>query len=347
MRPIFILGTAVLATTAISSMGLAQDAAHFSYSGKTVTIIAGSSAGGGVDLYARLIAQHLSKYIPGNPTVIVQNEPGAGSLAAAHNLYSVAPKDGTQMAVVLSGALFDPLMNGRDLTAYDPRKFNYIGNANVDASVCLVRRDAPVKTYQEVFEKELVVAGTGPGSALVDYPVLEHNLLGAKLRLIAGYRGSNEISLAIRRNEAQGVCGLLWSSAKQQYPDALDPHGLVKALVEEDVKSIPALKAMGVPLITNFAKTAEQKRVLEAFLQQGSISRPFFMPPGVPADRVEIMRKAFTATLQDRDLHAEAAKQGSDLNPTTGEDVQALVESIYATPADLVAILRKAAVMER
>jgi tripartite-type tricarboxylate transporter receptor subunit TctC len=320
-----------------------QDKAADFYKGRTLTIIAGSSAGGGVDVYARLIGRHLGKHIPGHPTIIVQNMPGAGTLTAARNLYTIAPKDGTQIGVVLPNALFDPLMKGEDLKAYDPRKFNYLGNANADTAVCVVRRDAPVKSYGELFEKELVVGGTGPGSSLVDYPVMERNLLGAKIKLVAGYKGSNEVSLALQRNEVQGVCGLLWSSAKQQYPDIFRDDGLVKVLVQEDVRSSPALQKMGVPLVTEFAKTPEQKRALEAYLVQGSISRPFLLPPGVPAERVELLRKAFMDTLKDPDLQAEAAKQKSDLNPNTGEEVQALVEKIYATPPDLIAIVRKAA----
>lgn len=342
MRMTALLATCVLTAVASALPAHAQDAVAAFYKGKTITIIAGSSAGGGVDVYARLIGRHLGKYVPGNPGVIVQNVPGAGSLAAARNLYAISPKDGTQMGVVLSSALFDPLMSGQDLQGYDPRKFVFLGNANADTSVCVVRRDAPVKTYADLFEKELVVGGTGTGSALVDYPVMEKHLLGSKLKLISGYKGSNEVSLAIARNEVQGICGLLWSSAKQQYPEAMKPDGAVKILVQEDVKALPALAALGAPLVTQFAKTPDQKRALEVFLEQGSISRPFMLPPGVPAERVAALRKAFMETLKDPDLQAEAAKQLSDLNSTTGEEVQALVESIYATPPELIATLRKA-----
>jgi tripartite-type tricarboxylate transporter receptor subunit TctC len=336
-----------LAMVAAGALGHApawgQEAVADFYKGKTVTIIAGSSAGGGVDTYARLVGRHLAEHVPGHPTVVVQNVPGAGSLTAARNLYTIAPKDGTQLGVVLSNALFDPLMKGEDLKAYDPKRFNFLGNANADTAVCIVRRDAPVKSYGDLFEKELVVGGTGPGSSLVDYPVVERNLLGAKIRLVAGYKGSNEVSLALQRNEVQGVCGLLWSSAKQQYPDIFREDGLVKVLVQEDVRSSPDLRKLGVPLVTDFAKTEEQKRALEAYLVQGAISRPFLLPPGVPGERVEALRKAFVATMKDSDLQAEAAKQRLDTNLNTGEEVQALVDKIYSTPAELIAVLRKAA----
>ncbi len=318
----------------------AQDAATF-FKGKTVTIIAGSASGGGVDIYARLLGRHFQKTIPGNPGIVVQNMPGAGSLAAARHLYSLAPKDGTSMAVVLSTALFDPLMTGQDLTSYDPRKFIFLGNANADTSVCITRKDAPVQSYADLFDKELVVGGTGPGSALVDYPVMEKHILGVKVKLIAGYKGSNEVSLAIQRNEVQGICGLLWSSAKQQYPDMLKPESLVKVLVQQDTQSLPVLKAAGVPLSMDFAKTPQQKQAMEVFLQQGSISRPFFLPPGVPADRVAALRKSFLEVLADPELVAEATKASLDIAPQTGEEVQKLIDKLYATPPDLIAFLRK------
>jgi tripartite-type tricarboxylate transporter receptor subunit TctC len=324
------------------SHAAAQDAASF-YKGKTVTIIAGSASGGGVDIYARLLGRHFAKHIPGNPAIVVQNMPGAGSLAAARHMYSLAPKDGTAMAVVLSTALFDPLMTGADLGSYDPRKFVFLGNANVDTSVCITRKDAGVKSYGDLFDKELVIGGTGPGSALVDYPVMEKHILGVKLKLIAGYKGSNEVSLAIQRNEVQGVCGLLWSSARQQYPDVMKPESQVKVLVQQDTQSLPALKAAGVPLIMDFAKTDRQKRTMEIFLQQGSISRPFFTPPGTPAERAAALRKAFMNVVADSELRAEAEKASLDVMPQTGEQVQALVEKLYDAPPDLIAELRKGA----
>jgi tripartite-type tricarboxylate transporter receptor subunit TctC len=234
-------------------------------------------------------------------------------------------------------------MSGQDLAAYDPRKFIFLGNANVDTSVCVTRKDAAVKSYADLFDKELVVGGTGPGSALVDYPVMEKHILGVKIRLIAGYKGSNEVSLAIQRNEVQGICGLLWSSAKQQFPDMMKPDSAVRILVQQDTKSLPALKEAGVPLIMDFAKTDQQRQAMEIFLQQGSISRPFFLPPGVANDRAAALRQAFMDTVADPELKAEAAKANLDVEPQSGAEVQALVEKLYAAPPDLIAYLRKGA----
>jgi hypothetical protein len=170
---------------------------------------------------------------------------------------------------------------------------------------------------------------------------MEKHILGVKLKLIAGYKGSNEVSLAIQRNEVQGVCGLLWSSAKQQYPDVMKPDSLVKVLVQQDTKSLPVLSAAGVPLVMTFAKTDRQKQAMEIFLQQGSISRPFFLPPGAPGDRVALLRKAFLDVLNDSELRAEAEKSNLDVMPQTGNDVQSLLAKLYAAPPDLIADLRK------
>ncbi len=334
--------TALLALTLASAPALAQDANEF-YKGKTITIIAGSSAGGGLDLYARLLSRYISRHIPGNPQIIVQDVPGAGSLTAARQLYSIAPKDGTQFGIVLPGALLDPLFNKQDLAAFDPTKFNYLGNGNAETIVCITRRDAPVQSFGDVFKTELVVGGTGPGSSLVDYPVITKSLLNAKIKLISGYKGSREVSLAVQQGEVQGVCGLTWSSAKQQYPDIFKPDGFVKVLVQEDSQPHPELQKLGVPSALSFVKDPVQHTALEVLYSQGIISRPFMLPPNVPADRVALLRKAFTEAFADPELLAEAEKGKLDVKINSGAEVQALVDKLYATPKNVIDILYTAA----
>lgn len=337
----------LLCATGLAALALAaspvnaQEVDPF-YKGRAVTIIAGSAAGGGIDIYARLVGRHLGKHIVGAPNVIVQNMPGAGSLAAARHIYSVAPKDGSALGVVLSTSLFDPLMTGQSLANYDPRLFNYVGNAHAETSVCIVRRDAPVQNYAELADKELIVGGTGAGSALVDYPLMEKQLLGSKLKLVSGYKGSADVSLAIQRNEVQGVCGLLWSSAKQQFPDIFQKDGLHKVLVQQDATPLPELQKMGVPLIMEYARTSDQKQALVAFLSRSAVNRPFLMPPGVPQNRLAIMRKAFMDTMRDPDVIAEADKQKLGVDANTAEEALELVKTIYATPPHVLEILRRA-----
>ena len=340
MRMQHIVGAIVLALCALDHSRAHAQPEFFQ--GKTITIIAGSAVGGGIDVYARLVARHLSKHVPGKPSVIVQNMPGAGSLTAGRHLYTLAPKDGTQMGVVLSTALFDPLMEKQDLTVYDPRKFNYLGNAHADTSVCIVRRDAAVQDYAQLATTELVVGGTGSGSALVDYPAMERDLLGSKIKLIAGYSGSADVSLAVQRNEVQGVCGLLWSSAQQQYPEALQPNGYVKILVQQDVKRLPQLEKLGAPLVMDYARTPDQRLALETFLSRAAVNRPFLSPPGVPAERVALLRKAFMDTITDPELVADARKMALGVDANSGDEAHALVQKIYATPSHVLDILRGA-----
>jgi tripartite-type tricarboxylate transporter receptor subunit TctC len=319
----------------------AQDAGAF-FKGKTVTIIAGSSAGGGLDTYARLLGRHLSKHMPGNPNVVVQNMPGAGSLVAARYLYTKSPKDGTQMAIVLPGALLYNLLKKDIRPAYDPTKLNYVGNANSETVVCVIRKDAPIKDFKDIFAgKQLIVGGTGPGSTMVDYPNVAKAVLGANIKLIPGYKGSRQVSLAATKNEVHGACGLAWSSAKRQYQGIEDGSGIFKVLVQEDTKTHPQLKGKA-PLAVDFAKTPEQKAALELMYAQGIITRPFILPPGVPADRVAVIRKVFMETMKSKELQADAEKQKTEAVATDGEFVQNLVAKIYAAPPATVDMLKKA-----
>lgn len=341
MRNLLVAGLALAAPTALATSAQAQDAISDFYRGKTVTIAAGSSAGGGLDTYGRLVGRHLGKFIPGNPTVIVQNMPGAGSLTAARHLYSVAPKDGTHIATVLPSALLESLIGSTDRKVYDPTRFNYLGNANSETLVCISRRDAPVKAFGEAFDKELIVGSTGPGSTLQDGPAVLKNLLGAKINIVAGYKGSREVSLALLKNEIHGVCGLAWSSAKQQYQDMFDPGGVVQVLLQEDARTHPELSGKA-PLAIDFAKTPEQRAVLEIFYSQAKFTRPFLLPPEVPRDRVAALRKAFMETMNSADLQAEARKQQTEAQASPGDEVEALVNKIYATPPHIVEQLKKA-----
>jgi tripartite-type tricarboxylate transporter receptor subunit TctC len=342
-----IFACSIFACTMIAApLAQAQDVSPAAiadfYRGKVVTIVAGSSVGGGLDVYARLVARHLSRFIPGNPSVVATNMPGAGSLIAAKHLYSIAPKDGTHIAIFLPGAIFDPLFGTTDRNTFDPTKLNYIGNGNSETVVCITRRDAPVKNYGEIFEKELVIGATGPGSTLVDYPVMTRNLLGAKLKIISGYKGSREVSLAIMQGELQGICGLAWSSAKLQYHDLFDPNGVVKVFAQEDVKEHRELAGKNIPLSIDFAKTPEQRQALELFYTQGIITRPFALPPGVPPTRVAAIRKAFIDTMRDPELQADAERQKTDAVPQTGEEVQQIVDKLYASSPEVIKKLKEA-----
>ena len=337
----------VAAATALLFLALrpaaAQDAAAPFYKGKTVTIMVGSSAGGGYDLYARLIARHLGKHTPGNPAVVVGNMPGAASNVLAAHIYNVAAKDGTVIGAIFMGAVVEPLFGQKTRATHDTGKFNYIGNANKDVYVCLVRSDAAVKTFADAFDKELVVGGTAEGASTRDFPVLLKNLLGAKFKIVAGYAGSREINLAMERGEVQGGCGQSWSSVAATYPSWFS-EGKIKVLAQEDSDGYPELNRQGVPLTRSFAKTPEQARILDLIYSQTIFGRPYVVAPEVPQDRVTALRRGFMATLRDPDLVAEAKQMQLDIMPVAGEDLQAMIARLYATPKDILDQARQAMV---
>ena len=324
-----------LASIAALAPAQAQDAVASFYKGRTVTIVVGSSPGGGYDLYGRLIARFMGRHIPGNPTVVVQNMPGAASNVAAAHIYNVAPKDGTAIGAIFMGAVVDPLFGDVKRATHDTSKFNYIGNANSDAYVCLVRTDAPVKTMADVFEHEIIMGASAEGASTRDFPTLLKNILGAKFKVVAGYPGTREINLALEKGEVQGGCGETWSSVAATYP-AWFKDKLVKPLVQESNVGYPELDKMGVPLTKDFAKTPEQRQILELVYTQTTFGRPYVVAPGVPPERVEALRKAFMETMNDPDLVAEAKRINVDIGAISGEELQKLIAKVYATPSDIV-----------
>jgi tripartite-type tricarboxylate transporter receptor subunit TctC len=324
----------VFAAACLATNAAAQDAVEAFYRGKTVTITVGSAAGGGFDTYARLVARHLGKYIPGSPTIIVQNIPGAGSNKAASYLALQAPKDGTAIGAVQAGAILQPLLSDQAVP-HDPSKFVMLGSANRSVYLCLVRSDAPVKTFQEAFDKEVIIGTSGEGASLRDFPIVLVNVLGVKLRLIGGYAGSREIIMAIERNEVHGMCGMDWSSISTQQSHWIS-SGFVRLLAQEDLRGHPDMNKMGVPLTISFAKTTEDRQIMEMIYSQNLFGRPYLVPPGVPADRVAALRRALAATLQDKVLLADAEKSGLDIGPMGGEELQALVANLYATGSNII-----------
>jgi tripartite-type tricarboxylate transporter receptor subunit TctC len=327
------VAAAALAALAFASPARAQDAVAQFYKGKQINLYVGSSAGGGYDTYARLLARRFGSYIPGNPTVVPQNMPGAGSNKLASYIYSVAPRDGTAIGAIFSGAILQPLLG--DPVQHDPSKFIYLGNANNEVFLCVARSDAPVKSFADALGRELIVGATNEGGSSRDFTAMLDNLLGAKLRIVTGYPGSNEMLLALERNEVQGVCGLGWSSIAPQRTRLLD-SGLARVLVQLATTGHPELNRMGVPLAIDFTKSEDDRKVMELVFSQLIFGRPFILPPGVPAERIAALRRAFMAALQDKDALAEAHGMQLDLEPLSGEAVQAEVAKAYGMPARIV-----------
>jgi len=323
---------AAAATLALEPAGAQDSVAQF-YRGKQINLFIGSTAGGGYDAYARLLARKFSSYIPGNPAIVPQNMPGAGSNKLAGYMYAVAPKDGTAIGAIFSGAIVQPLFG--DPVQHDPSKFIYVGNANIEVFLCLARTDAPVKSFKEALEKELIIGASNEGGSTRDFAAMLNNILGAKLRIVTGYPGSNEIVLAIERNEVQGACGVGWSSVAQQRARLLD-SGLARVIAQLASRGHRDMNEMGVPVAIDFAKTDEDRRVMDLIYSQLMFGRPFVLPPGVPAERVAALRKAFMDTFRDREVIAEAARMKLDIDALSGDEVQAEVAKAFATPTSIV-----------
>jgi len=324
--------------SALCGAAQAQDVGAF-YKGKQMTIVVGSSAGGGYDTYARLVGRHMGKHIPGNPIFIVQNMPGAGGNVSANYLYNVAPKDGTVIGAYQSGVILEPLL-GKTPVKHDPSKAIYLGSANDDVYICIARADAAAKSFQDVLKTELILAAS-QSSSTADYPEVINTVLKSKFKPVTGYAGSREISLAIERGEAQGACGLAWPSINVTQPGWFDT-GRMKVILQTHATGHPELNAKGVPLAHSFAKTDEDRAMLDLFFSQSRFGRPFVIAPDVPRDRAEALRKAFAETMKDPEARAEAAKFRLDMDPVSEQDVQEEVRKVYASPPAIIAKVKAA-----
>ena len=317
----------------------AQDAVAPFYKGRQITVVVGSSPGGGYDIYARLMARYMGKYIPGNPTMVVTNMPGAGSNAMVAHLYNVAPKDGTFIGApqnnAIMDALFDASLGNARRLRHDASKLVQIGSATTDHYVCIGRSDAPVKTFKDALTQEFLIGASQPGTSTRDYPAMLNNTTGAKIRQVSGYPGTREITLAIEKNEVHGLCGFSWSSLNAQKPDWVK-SGFIRVMVQEHDKGNPDVNKMGVPLAVDFATSAENRKIMELVYSSETFGRPYLMAPDIPAERVTALRKAFMETMKDNDLLAEARKIGLAIDPISGGDLQDLAAKIFATPTDFV-----------
>ncbi len=315
---------------AVAPSAYAQDAVAQFYKGKTVNIVVGSTPGGGFDTYARVLSRYLGRYLPGTPNVVVNNMPGAGSHAASSFIYSAAPKDGTAIGAIFPNAILEALLGDRVQLRHDPARFNYLGSAASDVYICVARADAPVQKFADLFDKELVVGATAGGGSTRDYPVMLNSLLDTKFRVVSGYPGTREIVLALEKGEVSGACGTAWSSLTQQRPDWFT-SGAMRVIAQESTIGLPELTAKGVPLTRSFAKTDEQRQILDLVYSQTIFGRPYVLAPEVPTERVEALRKAFMASWADPELLAEAARMKLDISPKPGAEIQALVAKIFAT----------------
>lgn len=304
--------------------------------GKTVSLIIGFGPGGGYDTWGRLVADHLGAHLPGHPAVVAQNLPGGGSFRAAGFMYNQAPRDGTTIALIARDAVLGPL-TGQAGALFDPTKLSFIGTPATETNVCIANRTAAVKDVRDLREKTLIVGDTGPGTGTHAYPKALNAILGFKFKLVGGYQSTANVFLAMERGELDGVCESL-DSVEARRPDWIN-SGKVSVLFQGGAKPDPDLK--GVPFIGDLAQTPQDKQAIELLYIGQGIGRPFVAPPGLPADRLRMLRNAFDATVKDPSFIAEVRKRKYSLDPQSGSDLEALLKKAYATPKQVVERIAK------
>ena len=298
------------------------------YAGKQITFICGSGVGGGYDLLTRLTARHLGRLIPGHPTVIVQNMPAAGSLAAANHIYNTAPKDGTVIALIQRGMLLARLTNPSGVR-FELEKLNWLGSLNSETGLSLAWHAAPHRTTQDLFDKELIIGGQ-TGADPETTPRLYNSLIGTRFKIITGYSGTATIALAMERGEVFGIGDWSWSSLKKQKPDWLRDKK-VTLLMQGALQKDPELPQL--PSALDFVKSEGDRKVMQLYFTQKTIARPVVAPPGVPAPQLAALRAAFAALAPE--FRADAERSNLEVAPLAGEAVDRIVALIAGTPADV------------
>jgi tripartite-type tricarboxylate transporter receptor subunit TctC len=328
LKPLLAGGLAL----GLPSAGAAQDAVADFYKGKQVSIMVGFTPGGSSSLYAQALGRHMGRYLPGSPSFIVQHVPGAGGLVLANNIYNTVPRDGSAFAITGRTAAIEPLL-GNANAKFDGRRFSWIGTANVEYTTCTMWHTARVKTLADALTAEAIVGGSGADATEVVFPKAANKLVGTKFKIVLGYPGSTELLLAMERGETEGFCGIGWTFLKLRKADWLREKK-VNILYQMSMTKHPELP--DVPAIIDYAKTPEDRKVFEFLFAPQEMGRPFFAPPGLPADRLAALRRAFEQTLKDPAFLADADKMGVEVQHVGGAAIQTLLERIYASPKDVI-----------
>lgn len=328
LRGLLTLASAAgMAASLVASDARAQTPEEF-YKGRTVELYIGYSVGGGYDTYARLLARHMGEHIPGNPTIVPKNMPGAGSLKLTNWLYEAAPRDGTVFATVARAAPFDPLF-GNEQAQFDAKEFTYIGSANNEVSVCAAMDGSGIRTLEDLKRKELIVGGTGATADTVQFPKIVNAVLGTKMTIIDGYPGGNDVVLAMERGEVTGRCGWSWSSVVATRGDWIDEK-FINVLVQLSTAKHPDLP--DVPVIMDLAESDEDKRLLRLIFARQVLGRPIIAPPNIPEERANALQDAFMATMEDPEFLEEAKRLELEITPVSGDEVEQLVRESYDAP---------------
>lgn len=332
-----VIGLALLAETA-----RAQSVAEF-YKGKTLEVFIGYGPGGGYDQYGRLLARHIGKHLPGNPDTLVRNMPGAGSAKLAAYMHDVAPKTGLQIGAVASTVAFDPLLgneSGENAVKFDPRRLNWLGSIDAFTPIGVAWHTSGIKTIEDAKKKEVLVGSSGSGDSSAIYPKLLNGMIGTKFKILTGYRGSNDITLAMERGELPAFVGWYWYGLKTTKGNWLKDK---TANLFLQIGAEPDPEMTGVPWVIDILPTEADKQVFRVVLANLAFSRPIVAPPGVPEDRLAALAKAIEDTTKDNDFLAEAEKQVMSVKYYSRERIAQLLKDVYATPPELIARVREAA----
>ena len=328
-RPVAVL---LALAASVGATAHADPVAQF-YAGKSVNLVIGYAPGGGYDLYARTLARHMGRHIPGAPSIVVQNMPGAGSLKAANFLYVIAPKDGTTFGGFSRGAYLDPLLGRGAGAQYEAAKFGWLGSISSEVGVCAFRAAAGIRSWADMRAKPFIIGSTGAGADADVFPTVLRKMFKLPMKVVAGYGSAAEIVVAIKRSEVDGRCGWSWSSLLSWNRDMLNGKQIdvVLQLAARRLDELPE-----VPLITDVAEHPDHRAVLNLIVSRQVMARPYVMPPGVPAERLQALQRAFNATMRDPAFLADAKRQDLEVRPVSGVEAAALLNDAYATPPELV-----------
>jgi tripartite-type tricarboxylate transporter receptor subunit TctC len=343
--PRHALGLALTLLASIALASLAADPARADdealarfYNGRQMSVIVYSEAGSTYDLYARLLARHMGKHIPGNPTLIPQNMPGAGGLKATEFLYSMAPKNGTVFGTISRSIPFETLLGVHSIP-FDPLKVVWLGSMNRESAVAVAWHTVPVKTVDDLRARELIVPGTGAGSDTELLPRAFNELIGTRFKVISGYSGSTRASLAMERGEVEGAGYITWGALTTNQPGWVRDK-MVTVLFRTGAGDDPRLS--GVPDVRSLARNDTDRQALDLILAREILGRPFLAPPGLPDERARALTSAFAASVADPDLLADAKKARADIDPVSGDEVVALLKRVYEYPEATIARAKEA-----
>jgi tripartite-type tricarboxylate transporter receptor subunit TctC len=332
------LAAGLVALVATSAIPIA---AAESFAGKSIDLLIGAPPGGGYDIYARALARHYGRHIPGQPTIVAKNMPGAAGARVAGFISTVAPKDGTAIAAIMPGAVMGPLLDEKAEALFDATKVLYLGTANSGTRICVARKDSKIKTFADVLRHKAVFGGVSTNDSTRSYGYMHKKTSGALYDVVTGYSGTAEMALAMERGEIDGVCGWDWASFKSQRPDWLRDNK-ANLLLQVGLEPNPELTRMGVPSVFEFVNSEADRKVVELIISQQVFQRSYIAPPDLPATSLETLRSAFDATMSDKQFLQDAESMRIDIEPLSGGKVQELVRKLYATPRDIVERARQA-----